>query len=49
MSTVSMGLYAAAAASVVMYAQGSELGGVLSAVVMLGVVATSWGVNLRGT
>lgn len=49
MSTVSMGLYAVAAAAVVMYAQGSELGGVLSAVVMLGVVATSWGVNLRGT
>ncbi|WP_420129024.1 tetratricopeptide repeat protein [Longimicrobium sp.] len=49
MSLVTAGLYAVAAASTVLYAQGSELGGALSTIVLLGVVAISWGVNLRGT
>jgi tetratricopeptide (TPR) repeat protein len=49
MSMVTAGLYAVAAASTVMYTQGSELAGTLTSVVLLAVVAISWGVNLRGS
>ena len=48
MSMVTVGLYAMAALSLVLVAQDLALGGILFSVVLLGVVATSWGVNLRG-
>lgn len=48
MSMVTVGLYAMAALSLVLVAQGLALGGTLFSIVLLGVVATSWGVNLRG-
>lgn len=47
MSMVSIGLYAVAALSVVLGAQGMREANDLSLIVLLGVVATSWGVNLR--
>jgi tetratricopeptide (TPR) repeat protein len=47
MSMVSIGLYAVAALSLAMSAQGIREANDLSLIVLLGVVATSWGVNLR--
>ena len=47
MSMVTVGLYAVAALSLVMSAQGMRQANDLSLIVLLGVVATSWGVNLR--
>ncbi len=48
MSIVTPGLYAAAALALVLGAQGMTEADALSGIVLLGVVATSWGVNLRG-
>jgi tetratricopeptide (TPR) repeat protein len=48
MARITVGLYALAAASMAMLAQGNNLGGPLSTIVLLGVVAISWGVNIRG-
>jgi tetratricopeptide (TPR) repeat protein len=48
MSMVTVGLYALAAVSLALLTQGLALGATLFSIVLLGVVATSWGVNLRG-
>lgn len=47
MSMVTIGLYAVAALSVALGAQGMRAGNDLSLIVLLGAVGTSWGVNLR--
>lgn len=49
MSMLTVGLYAVAAVAAAMFAQGNQMGGPLSTIVLLGVVAISWGVNLRGS
>lgn len=49
MSGISIGLYALAALSVVLGSRGMDAADALSGIVLLGVVATSWGVNLRGS
>ena len=50
MSAVTLGLYVAATASLVMEVSGREdPASALFAIVLIGVVATTWGVNLRGT
>jgi tetratricopeptide (TPR) repeat protein len=48
MSIVSIGLYAVAVLSIVLSTRGMPEANLLSFIVLLGVVATSWGVNLRG-
>ncbi|MBW3572561.1 MAG: tetratricopeptide repeat protein [Gemmatimonadetes bacterium] len=48
MTGVTIGLYALAALTVVLAAQGMRAANDISLIVLLGVVVTSWGVNLRG-
>lgn len=48
MSIVTIGLYAMAALALVLGAQGIAEANAASSIVLLGVVITSWGVNIRG-